>query len=144
MRLRRSWLPVMALVLAGCALDGISSTDPEPEIGPGTVYGLIRVNGLNVPAQVQQGQSVVEVTKGALTLAADSTWILSVVLRASGGSQSQISIGTQRGRYRVSGLGLTMSVQSDTTIRYRGSYGANDISLTDISVPNGDQMAFRR
>ncbi len=144
MRLLRPWSFLTVLLLAGCALDGLTSSDPDPETGPGVVYALVRFNGYNVPAQVPQGQTVVEVTKGALTLASDSTWIMSVVLKVSGGGQSQVNIATQRGRYRVTGTTLEMGLQADTTTRLRGTYSTTDVSVQDISVPNGDQLAFRR
>jgi hypothetical protein len=105
---------------------------------------LVSVNGKNVPAQVVQGQTVLEVTKGALTLATDSTYIVSYILRASGGGTDQISTQTTRGTYTVGGTTISMRLQADTAARYRGTYSASDVSITDIGVVNGDQLAFRR
>ena len=133
----------LLLLATACSLDPIGD-DVEPETGPGTVYSLVSVNGSAVPAQVVQAQSVVEVTRGALTLATDSSFILSYIVRARAGSSEQVGTITTRGQFGLAGGQLQMRVVGDTAIRYRGSYTATDVSVADVSVPNGDQFVFRR
>lgn len=135
--------PLVFALLAACSLDPIGD-DVEPETGPGTVYQLVSVNGAAVPAQVVQAQTVVEVTRGALTLATDSSFILSYIVRTRGGSSEQVGTVTTRGRFGVTGTQLQMRVTSDTALRYTGSYSVTDVSVGDVSVPNGDQFVFRR
>jgi hypothetical protein len=133
----------LLLLATACSLDPIGD-DVEPETGPGTVYSLVSVNGASIPAQVVQAQSVVEVTRGALTLATDSTFILSYIVRMKAGSSEQVGTITTRGRYGLASAQLQMRVSGDSAVRYRGTYSATDVSVADVSVPNGDQFAFRR
>lgn len=140
----RSLAVTLALsLLAACSLEPLGD-DVEPETGPGTVYQLVSVNGANIPAQVVQAQTIVEVTRGALTLATDSSFILSYIVRTRGGSSEQVGTVTARGRFGVTGTQLRMRVTSDTAVRYSGTYSATDVSVGDVSVPNGDQFVFRR
>jgi hypothetical protein len=133
----------LVLLSAACSLEPIGD-DVEPETGAGAVYSLVSVNGVNVPAQVVQAQTVVEVTRGALTLAVDSSFILSYIVRTRGGSSEQVGTVTSRGRFGLTGAQLQLRVTGDTVVRYRGSYTPTDVSVADVSVPNGDQFAFRR
>ncbi|MBK8250486.1 MAG: hypothetical protein IPK85_24285 [Gemmatimonadetes bacterium] len=135
--------PALALLAAACSLEPLGD-DVEPETGPGVVYSLVSVNGASIPAQVVQAQTVVEVTRGALTLATDSTFILSYIVRTRGGSSEQVGTITARGSYGLAGTQLAMRVAGDTAVRYRGSHSASDVAVGDVSVPNGDQFVFRR
>lgn len=143
MRRTLSWMLAAGAAVAACKLDGLS-TDIEPETGSGTVYALTQVNGINVPAQVAQGQTVLEVTRGALTLAPDSSWIVSYILRARTGGSDQVSTQTSRGRYSITGSTLSMRLSTDTVAKWRGSWSTTAVSITDQAVPNGDVLAFRR
>jgi hypothetical protein len=139
----RALFSLLVLAATACSLEPLND-DAEPETGPGTVFTLVSVNGSNLPAQVVQAQSVLEVARGALTLGTDSAFIFSYIVRARGGSSQQVSTVTLRGRYGVANAVLQLRVIGDTSVRYRGPWTATDVAFTDVSVPNGDQFGFRR
>src|SRR5512139_234260 len=114
MRFLKQFLVITAgLALAGC-LDKLSSS-LEPETGTGQVYTLITVNDMNLAAVIHQAQSRVEVRKGALTLAADSTWIISYVVHTSAAGSEQTNLATLKGTYTVASAALTLSLAGSTT-----------------------------
>ncbi|MCC6316864.1 MAG: hypothetical protein IT361_04155 [Gemmatimonadaceae bacterium] len=141
--LARSLLVVFGL--AACKLDDLSSS-LEPEVGTGQVYTLVTVNERAIPLTLTENGISFEIQRGALTLAADSSWILSFVVRQAGAGASQRTVSTQRGRYthpQVNTVRLTPS-PTDTVARFLGTYSPTAVVLTDQSVPNGDRLGFTK
>ena len=134
---------LMGLVVAGCSLDKLNP-NLEPETGTGNIYTLVGINASTVPVVIVQGQTTLEVKKGALTLAADSTWILSYVVRQTNGGGESHSIQTSRGNYGLRGAVITMRLATDTVTRFSGAYSLTDVSVRDISQPSGDLLIFKR
>lgn len=134
---------VAALLFAACTLEGLNP-NLEPETGTGSVYTLIAINGSTVPVVIVQGQTTLEVKKGALTLATDSTWILSYVVRQTNGGGESNSIQTSRGSFRLSGATIRLSLVGDTAARFSGAYSATDVAVRDLSQPTGDLLTFKR
>jgi hypothetical protein len=126
------WIAPLALaaavaVTAACGVDEIVSTT-EPVTGPGTVYALASTNDLTLPATFTQDANAVEVRKGALTLAPDSTFIFSIALRVSAnGAQASNSTQTFRGTYRRTGDALALRQDGDTL--FAGSYAPTSVAL---------------
>lgn len=144
MRFRPWSLPIAALVVAtACGVGNITAV-LEPETGTGDIYRLISFNNKTVPAVVVEGQTTVEIKSGALTLAADSTWIVSFVVRQSAGGSESNNLQTSRGNYSVTNGTLNLRYTGETLTRLSGAYSATEILLRDVTVVSGDQMLFRK
>lgn len=140
---RRAIVIGAMLAVAACSageLEGVL----EPETGEGTVYTLASVNGKGLPAVVVQGSTSLEVQKGALTLAADSSWILSYRVRATGGGSSQTTVNTLRGVYSRSATDLTLRNRELTRTQFTGTWSTTQVALVDASVADGDRLVFGR
>lgn len=137
---------LVPLLASACKVGDLEAA-LEPETGTGQVYGLSAVNDRTVPATVTQGNVTFEIQKGALTLATDSTFILSVVIRQAGGGTSQRTVSTQRGRYRQPAQPTTailLSSSTDTLTIFSGTYSPTAVDLADLTVPQGDRLRFIR
>ncbi|MBC7898250.1 MAG: hypothetical protein H7066_22710 [Cytophagaceae bacterium] len=137
---------MLPLLLSACKLDDLESA-LEPETGTGQVYSLTTVNDKTVPATLTQGNVTFEIQKGALTLAADSTFILSVVIRQAASGTSQRTVSTQRGKYRQPAQPTTailLSSSTDTLTIFSGTYSSTAVDLADLTVPLGDRLRFIR
>jgi len=83
----------------GIALAFAAMISPPPQS-----YRLIEINGSALPAEVEKEWNCRDyVTRGALTLGADSLWSLRVTLREVCGERAQVETETEHGRYSVSG-----------------------------------------
>lgn len=141
--LRTGTLAATCLIGAACGLDTLNSV-LEPVTGTGQVYTLVSVNGKAIPAVVVEGQSQLEVRKGALTLQADSVWILSYVLRASGAGSDQSNVQSFSGSYSVADTAIQLIQSGDSVAVFTGTYSTTDVSLLNVSVQNGDRWIFHR
>lgn len=115
----------------------------EPEVGTGQLYDLTTFNGQTLPATIIQEQTKLEIKKGALTLATDSTWILSYVVKQSNAVGVLNSIETGRGVFTRQNTTLSLRFVGDTAVKYRGTYSPTDVALTDVSSATADRLAFR-
>ena len=137
---------LLPIVVSACKLDDLESSF-EPETGTGQVYTLAAINDQNVPVTLSQNNVVFEVQKGALTLAADSSWIISFVIRQSGSGSSQRTVTTQRGKFRQPAQPTTqilLSPNTDSTVFFSGTYTPTAVLLQDMLVPQGDRFRFTR
>ena len=112
--------------------------------GVGTVYALASANDVNLPASFIVDGTTTEVLKGALTLAADSSYIFSIALRTSvNGGQLNKSVSTLRGAFRRNGAALALVLQSDTS--FVGTYTPNLVTLQRGKAQvAGDRFVFAR
>jgi hypothetical protein len=143
MRLLKQGLALAAVVFLAACLDKLT-TSLEPETGSGQVYTLITVNDMSVPAVIYSGQTRIEVRRGALTLAPDSTWIVSYLMHTTTGGSEQSNISTLRGVYSLTNASLTLTLSAGTAAHFTGTYSTTDVSLQDVSVANGLRLLFRR
>lgn len=137
---------LVPVFISACKVGDLESA-LEPETGSGQVYNLAAVNDKAVPVTLTQGNVTFDIQKGALTLAPDSTFILSVVIRQGGSGTSQRTVSTQRGRYRQPAQPTTtilLSLSADTVSIFSGTYSATAVDLSDLSVPQGDRLRFTR
>jgi hypothetical protein len=126
-RIVRLALAAALAVSTACGVDEIVSTT-EPVTGPGTVYALASTNDLTLPATFTQDGNAIEVRKGALTLAPDSTFIFSIALRLSAnGAQASNSTQTFRGTFTRTGDVLALRQEGDTL--FLGSYAPTNVGL---------------
>ncbi len=141
----RRVLPLASLVLlvAACHLSDPVSTS-EPITGPGTVYALASANDITIPATFTDEGTQVEIRKGALTLADDSTFIFSLALRVStNGSLPTNNTSTLRGTYSRTGTAMTLLQMGDTL--FAGTYSPTSISLLrQAAQVAGDRFSFVR
>jgi len=142
-RVARLALAAAAAITAACGVDEIVSTT-EPVTGPGTVYALASTNDLTLPATFAQDGNAIQVRKGALTLAPDSTFIFSIAVRVSAnGAQASNSTQTFRGSYRRTGDVLTLRQERDTI--FRGTYAPTNVALQRGSAQvAGSRFVFVR
>jgi hypothetical protein len=137
---------LVPMFVSACKLNELNSV-LEPETGAGQVYSLAAVNDKAVPVSLTQGNVVFEIQKGALTLATDSTWIISLVIRQQSAGTMQRTVSTQRGAYRQPAQPTTtivLSSSADSTAIFSGTYSTAVVALTDVSVPQGDRLRFTR
>jgi hypothetical protein len=137
---------LVAIVVSACKLNDLEASF-EPETGPGQVYTLAAINDQSVPVTLSQNNIVFEVQKGALTLATDSTWILSFIIRQQGSGASQRSVSTQRGKFRQPAqptAQILLSASADSAVLFSGTYTPTTVNLTDALVPQGDRFRFTR
>jgi hypothetical protein len=134
---------IVAATLAACSVGELGQV-LEPERGTGLVYELASVNGRALPAVVTEGNSSLEIRKGALTLAADSAWILSYVVRVTSGGAQQTTLNTLRGVYSLAVSALTLKAPDSVATQFTGTFSANSVALTDVTVTNGDLLVFNR
>lgn len=129
--------------LAACGVEEVVSPT-EPVTGPGTVYALASTNDLALPASFNQDGNAIQVRKGALTLAPDSTFIFSIALRLSAnGAQASNSTTTFRGSYTRTGDQLALQHDGDTL--FLGSYAPTNVSLQRASAQvAGSRFVFVR
>lgn len=136
-------LLLVLAIAAGCRESfGISTT--EPETGPGTVYAMVSANDLSIPASLTAEGRTVQVTKGALTIGNDSTFIFSYAHRTAvtNGLPSEGTV-TVRGTLRRDGTVLTLLQQADTM--FTGTYAATTVSLTvRRATVTGERFVFVR
>lgn len=134
---------LLVLALGACVGDGIT-VSLEPEVGVGEIYDLSAYNGRPIPVTLTSGSTRLEIRKGALTLAADSTWILSYVTRVTtntGEANEKPAVG---GVYRRAGAALTLRYTGDTSTRFSGTYSAQSVVLTDMNAVARDQLTLTR
>lgn len=132
-----------AFVAGGCSLEQ-NLTGPEPETGPGLVYGLSEVNASAIPVVLSPGPPKVEVLRGALTLSPDSTWIVSLIFRLTGPGSTSVESATNRGKYSRQNVEITLTLAGSTTTQYRGSWSSSEVQLIDMASTAAERFRFRR
>ena len=137
---------LVPMFVSACKLNELDSV-LEPETGAGQVYSLATYNDKVIPATLTQASIVYEIQKGALTLAPDSTWLISLVIRQQGQGTTQRTVATQHGKYRQPAQPTTtilLASLTDSTTIFSGTYTSTAVNLSDVSVVNGDRMRFTR
>lgn len=130
----------LVMLAAACSSSDLPSAT-EPLSGSGLVYTLVSVESKALPATVSIGQDAnVAVISGKLTLAPDSTWIVSHVIATTTAANSPKSIVTLRGSYSRAGTTLTMK-QTVGSTAFTGTYSDNLVTLTAV-VANTPGTAF--
>lgn len=132
----------VAGLLSSCRL-GDKLAGPDVETGQGLVYDLTEVNTKPTPAVLAQGPPKVEVLRGALTLATDSTWIVSLIFRLSGPGSVQTETSTVRGNYTRVNTALTLKLATTGATHYSGTWSSTNVLLTDMNSTSSDRFAFR-
>lgn len=128
--------------VSACKL-GDDLAGPDVVTGEGLVYNLIDVNAKPTPAVLVQGPPKVEVIRGALTLSADSTWIVSLIFRLTGPGSTQVETSTTRGSYTRTNTALTLRLASTSATQYAGTWSSTDVLLTDMASTTSDRLGFR-
>ena len=135
-------MAAVALSLACSGGDDFPSPS-EPVTGSGLVYTLTAVEDKALPVTLVIDQGAFTVVSGKLTLSADSTWIVSNAITATGSAGSATSVTTLRGSYTRTGTALTLNQQSGTA--FTGTYSDNAVSLTTASaVVVGARFSYTR
>jgi len=136
---------VLFVVAVAAACNSLDVSSPEPVTGPGTIYTLATANDINVPATFTLNGASVEITKGALTLGTDSSYIFSVILRTSvNGTQPTSGAVTLRGSFHRNDTVLTL-VQNVTDTMFVGTYSPNAVSLLRAKANvTADRYGFAR
>lgn len=118
---------VLPSLVAACGGSDLPSAT-EPVAGNGLVYTLVSVDNKDVPAAVAAGAAVFTVTRGKLTLAPDSTWIVSSLISGSGSGGAASGVTTSRGTYRRTGTALVLSQPAAEA--FQGTYSDTRVTLT--------------
>jgi hypothetical protein len=145
--MRRTRIPFLLVLLAisgpsACKLDK-DLAGPDLVTGDGLVYNLVDVNAKPTPAVLAPGPPKVEILRGALTLSADSTWIVSLIFRLTGPGSTQVETSTTRGSYTRANTALTLKLASTSATQYSGTWSSTDVQLTDMASTTLDRLGFR-
>lgn len=137
---------LVPLLLSACQLNDFQS-DIAPETMEGTVYGLSQVNSKTLPVTVTDGNLTYQIQQGALTLA-DTTWMISLVLRQAANGSSQRTVTSQVGAYRkpippATAFKLTTGADTATAI-FSGTYSTTNVDITDQTALEGLRFLFLR
>jgi hypothetical protein len=101
---------------------------------PAGAYRLMEVAGRALPAEVEKEWNCrEEVTRGTLTLGADSLWTLRVTLREVCGDRAEVETETETGRYVMAGDTIRFRDDDEDDDDRDWSIGG-DVDLDDLQT----------
>jgi hypothetical protein len=125
----RFLLAVMVALISACGSDDVTGTKL-----PTGVFSLERVNGARVPVVVEQTiTSVVEVTSGSFSLAANGTFVAEVKTRESDGPTTVALTYASTGTFTATGTQLRFA-ESETGMTYTGVLANGRLTATRDGV----------